>query len=256
MLHGQPGGGRDWSQVAAVLGARAHAIAIDRPGWDGRSRAAGLQANAEVALQALDARGVDSATIAGHSLGAAIAVWLAVHYPHRVDALVLAAPAANAASIEALDRWIAAPAVGELISAASLGGMGVALRSGPLRRRLAAAAGLGEDYLAQTGRALSTPSARRAFVTEQRWLVRELPALEIDLPRVAVPTTVLIGAHDRIVPARAARLLTSQLRDARLVVLERAGHLLPQLCARPVAEAIAAALPTPPAANTSGARSG
>ena len=49
-------------------------VAIDRPGWDGRSVPADLTGNARAALAALDNRGIDRATIVGHSLGAAVAV--------------------------------------------------------------------------------------------------------------------------------------------------------------------------------------
>src|SRR5438270_248557 len=40
-LHGQPGGSYDWAMVIDALGSRARTIAVDRPGWDGRSRGAG-----------------------------------------------------------------------------------------------------------------------------------------------------------------------------------------------------------------------
>lgn len=240
LLHGQPGGARDWGRVAVELAGHAEPIAIDRPGWDGRSPAADLEGNARAALAALDGRGIERAVVAGHSLGAAIAVWLAAHHPHRVRGLVLAAPAANRASIEPVDRLLAAPFTGEIVSAASMTGLGVTLSLAPLRRRISAQWGLPEGYLAAAGRALLSGWARRAFLAEQRWLVRELPAIEQSLARVCAPTTILTGGHDWVVPARAPRALAEQIRGARLVVLARAGHLLPQLSARAVAEAIRA----------------
>ena len=45
--------------------------------------------------------------------------------------LVLAAPAANLASLEAMDRWLTLPVVGPLTSAASLTGLGLALSARP-----------------------------------------------------------------------------------------------------------------------------
>ncbi len=243
MLHGQPGGARDWGRVAVMLAGRAEPIAIDRPGWDGHSRPLDLAGNAGAALAALDARGIERAVVAGHSLGAAIAVWLAAHHPARVQALVLAAPAANRASIEPVDRLLAAPLAGELTSTASLTGLGLALSFGPLRRWVSGRWRLPEGYLAAAGHALLTGWARRAFLAEQRWLLRDLPDLERSLPQVAAPTTILTGAHDWIVPTQAPRALAEQIPGAHLVVLERAGHLLPQLCAGRVAEAIQSALP-------------
>ena len=42
LLHGQPGGAGDWDHVIAALDRQVRAIAIDRPGWDGQSRALDL----------------------------------------------------------------------------------------------------------------------------------------------------------------------------------------------------------------------
>src|ERR1700739_2954731 len=108
-LHGQPGSAADWDGVIQRLGGRAVTVAIDRPGWDGVQPALDLDGNAQAALAALDARGLGQALVVGHSLGGAIAAWLAVMHPERVTALVLAAPAANLASLYPIDRWLAAP---------------------------------------------------------------------------------------------------------------------------------------------------
>lgn len=242
LLHGQPGGGRDWGRVVQSLGERAQAIAVDRPGWDGRSAPRDLAGNAEAALSTLDERGVDRATIAGHSLGGAIAVWLAVHAPERVAGLVLAAPAANLDSLARFDRFLAAPVVGSLTTGMSLAGLGVTLSARPLRRRIARRSGLPDGYLRDSGRALLTPWARRAFNAEQRSLVADLPALHRRLNEVVTPTRIITGAADRIVPPTVPRALAGQISGAQLRVIPRAGHLLPQLHARALADEILAAL--------------
>ena len=242
LLHGQPGGARDWASVVARLSGRANAIAIDRPGWDGHTAPLDLAGNARAALATLDAHGINRATVAGHSLGGAVAAWIAAHHPERVAALVLVAPAANPASLEPLDRWLALPVAGYLASAASLTGLGLALGAGPVRRQIIGSSGLDEGYLKAAGRALLTPWARRAFVAEQRALLRDLPELEPCLGRIRAPTTILTGSEDRVVPVAAPRELATQIPGARLTVLERAGHLLPQLHAGLVADAIVLAL--------------
>jgi pimeloyl-ACP methyl ester carboxylesterase len=225
LLHGQPGCAADWQQVSAAIGSRA--IAINRPGWDGRSDPTDLDGNGRAALAALDRHGVDRAVIVGHSLGGAVAAWLAVHHPARVARLVLAAPAANVASLYALDRWLAAPVLGDLASAATLTGLGLALAAGPLRRRIGAAVAVDDRYLRRAGRRLLKPVAWRAFAAEQRTLVRELPSLEVGLGRVSAPTTIVCGSADWIVRVSSARRLATQIAGAELVVVAGAGHLLP-----------------------------
>ncbi|HET9104563.1 MAG TPA: alpha/beta hydrolase [Solirubrobacteraceae bacterium] len=241
LLHGQPGGARDWNRVLAQLGDRVGAIAIDRPGWDGRSRPLDLAGNAQAALAALDARGIARATIVGHSLGGAVAARLALDAPERVAALVLAAPAANRASLEWFDRWLTFPVAGPLTTAASLTGLGLALSLGPVRGWLARRAQLDPGYLQAAGRSLLTGWARHAFTVEQQALVHEIPGLESRLGEIIAPTWIVTGSADRVVPAHAPQALAGQIGGARLVVLARAGHLLPQLHAGRLAETIVTA---------------
>jgi pimeloyl-ACP methyl ester carboxylesterase len=244
LLHGQPGGAGDWEGVVEHLAGRAEVVAIDRPGWDGHSRARDLAGNARAALAALDERGIARATVAGHSLGAAIAAWLAVHHPERLDALVLVSPAANVSSLDPADRWLALPVLAELAAAAGMGGLGLVLSVGRVRTRLAATAHLPGGYLGRARRALLAPPAWRSYAIEQRALVRGLPELEPGLATIAAPTTILTGDHDRIVSLHAVRRLAEQIPGARLVIRPGAGHLLPQRDPAFVAEAIVAALPS------------
>lgn len=242
LLHGQPGGAADWSQVITRLGPGVSPIAPDRPGWDGSRPATGLEGNARAALDALDAAGAQRALVAGHSLGAGIAAWLAVRHPERVSGLVLAAPAANLASLYPIDYWLGASITGDVLAAAGMLAAGVALWPAAVRRRLAAAVSIDATYLDEARRVLVTPSAWRAYALEQRALLEELPALDRRLPEIAAPTIILTGLRDRIVPSRAARALAAQIPGATVQEVPGAGHLLPQRHPDRVAAAITAAL--------------
>src|SRR5579864_5690877 len=127
LLHGQPGAARDWERVQSFVDGRMRTLAIDRPGWRPGSEPSDLAGNAAAALRALDANGARSAVVVGHSLGAAVAAWLAAERPERVSRLVLAAPAANRASLVPLDYWLAKPLVGDLVSATAMAAAGLAL---------------------------------------------------------------------------------------------------------------------------------
>jgi pimeloyl-ACP methyl ester carboxylesterase len=214
--------------VRSKLGCDARTIAIDRPGWDGRTPPAGLGGNAEAARAALDLGGIERATVVGHSLGAAVAAWLAVAHPERVSALVLVAPSANAESLSPVDYILAAPVVGYLAGVATLTSAGLALACAPLRRRLERVLTLDDRYVRGVGRALLAPATWRAFASDQRALIRDLPALEARLHRISAPTAIVAGTADRVVPISAARKLSEQIPGAELVALEREGHLLPQ----------------------------
>ena len=244
LLHGQPGSAADWGRVIDRLGPAISPLAFDRPGWDGSRRAEDLAGNVRAAIAELDARGIDRAVIVGHSLGAAIAAWLAAHHPQRTAGLVLVAPAANLASLYPVDRWLAAPVAAELASTAALGGVGLALSLAPVRNRIAARTGLAGDYLRTMRRSVLKPVSWLAYASEQRALVRGLPELEARLGDIAVPTTIVSGGLDRVVPPRAAQELADQIPHARLIVEPTAGHMLPQrepdLVARAIGEAVQA----------------
>jgi pimeloyl-ACP methyl ester carboxylesterase len=218
MLHGQPGSARDWRALEAELDGRIDVLAIDRPGYDRATAPGGIAHSGEAAVAALDAAGHERALIVGHSFGGAVAAWLAVHHPDRVEGLVLVAPAANVASLLPVDRVLAAPLIGPLVSAAMLTGASLALRSRRLRSR----------------------ATLKAVVVEQRALIKEIPLLDDELHLIATPTTIVFGSEDQIVPPDATKRLARQISGAKLVKLEGAGHLLPWEHPKEVAEAIVA----------------
>jgi pimeloyl-ACP methyl ester carboxylesterase len=216
MLHGQPGSARDWRGLEAELNGQFDTLAIDRPGYTPGTLPGGIAHSGEAAVAALDGAGLGRALIVGHSFGGAVAAWLAVHHPERVEGLVLVAPAANVASLLPVDRVLAAPVIGPLVSAAMLTGASLALRSGRLRSR----------------------ATLKAVVTEQRALMHEIPLLDDELHLIATPTTIVFGSEDQVVPPDATKRLARQISGARLVKLEGAGHLLPWEHPKEIAEAI------------------
>ena len=155
---------------------------------------------------------------------------------------MLAAPAANRAALEPFDRWLGLPVAGRLASSAVLTGLGLTLRVGAARRHVAQRTGLGDAYLKSSGQDLRTRWAHRAFISEQRTMLRELGPLQDSLPAIQTPTWVVCGSADRIVSTVASRVLAAQIPRAELVVLRGAGHLLPQRHAPALAELITATL--------------
>jgi len=241
LLHGQPGGAHDWQRVRTALGSDVTALAIDRPGWRAGSTPTDLAGNVAAAVAELDDHGARQATVVGHSLGAAVAAWLAAEHPDRVHALVLAAPAATCGSLVPLDYWLARPLAGELVGAPVMAGVSLALASAGVRRRLAGLLDVDEDYLHDAARGWRQPAAWRAFAADQRMLVRDLPALEGRLGSIRAPTTIVAGSADRIVPLSSARELQDAIPGAQLRVLP-GGHLLTQRRAEDLARIIRASM--------------
>ena len=246
LLHGQPGSPADWQQVAGRLPAQLHAVAPDRPGY-GSSQlpAGGFAANARAVLDDLDSRGITRAVLVGHSYGGGVALSAASLAPGRVEAVVLLA-SVGPACVTGWDRLLAAPGAGQLAAL-------VAWRLTPwiARARLAGIA-------RRRGRPLDPDEHAnwqvwghaghgrhplwRTFLTEQRALLRELGALEHAIASVRAPVLVLADPRDTIVPYETARRLVRALPDARLQLVEGAGHHLPRRAPEAVADAIVAFL--------------
>ncbi len=236
LVHGQPGAGADWVALANLLSGDHRVLAPDRPGWGSDARGAmGIAANAVVLEELLDDAGAGSpVTVVGHSLGGGVALELALKHPERVGALVLVGSVGVGESLSGFDRLLAVPLLGNGILRA-----GVAT----LRRALIAATHLSERHpgarVANMVSVLPTVQAaigtdgrpivgrsRQSFLVEQRALLAETPELERSLCRIAVPTAVVTGASDHVVPVSAARSLAGRVPGAELVVIA-GGHLLP-----------------------------
>ncbi len=236
LVHGQPGAGGDWALLAALLSGDHRVLAPDRPGWGSDPRPPmGMAANAEALEAWLEATGAESpVTVVGHSLGGGIALSLALAHPDRVGALVLVGSVGVAGALSGFDRLLTVPVLGNGIVRAGVAtlrrGLITAMRYSERYPRARAAqlvtilptvqAALGSDARPIVGR------SRQSFLVEQRALLAETPQLERALSRIAVPTVVVSGASDRIVPTSSARSLAGRVPGAELIVVP-GGHLLP-----------------------------
>jgi len=167
----------------------------------------------------MDAVGSRRAALFGLSEGAAMAVLFAATYPQRTAALVLRS--AWARTLWAPDYpWGLTEDAHERRVAEQL------RIYGPRAEALEATNQLGEftseeaeaflDYL----RYGASPGMLEALMR----MNRELDIRDV-LPLVRVPTLVLHGAEDRLVPVEAGRFLADRIPGARFVVQEGIGHL-------------------------------
>jgi pimeloyl-ACP methyl ester carboxylesterase len=58
-------------------------------------------------------------------------------------------------------------------------------------------------------------------------LTSEEAAFENKLPQISVPTLILFGAHDKVVPPENAKLLQKQIRGSQTAIIPDAGHFFP-----------------------------
>ncbi len=269
LLHGQPGTGESWIPVADRLGSGYRVLAPDRPGY-GRSpfEAEGMAGNADRAAALLTACGAVPATVVGHSWAGGAALLMASRHPEVVRSLVLVGSVGTPDSVNSLDRLLLQPVIGDALAAAGLIGIGsvlprvrrhVAFRlhrgerpvrsspaSGPVAGHAGSRVARAISYLVATlpdeeipgGWAELWGRGRRTFLTEQRALMDELGDVAAVLGAIDVPTTVMAGEWDLVVPVAAARSLAAAIPGAELVLVPGAGHFL----ARDAPDAVVAAI--------------
>lgn len=205
--------------------AEAHTVVTYDHRGVGGSRPLGASGTtiAELARDAhalLEHLGLVPAVFVGASMGAAVALELALAHPQAVRGLVLVTPVLDPdARFEAVLRaWAETdvPAAETRIRAMLPWLLGREFLAHPGRREAAAAA-------LRTMAARTPPATLRAHAGA---LLAWLGTRTGDLARVAVPALVVGGGDDALVPRTQAEAAARGLGKARLEVLEAAGHAL------------------------------
>jgi pimeloyl-ACP methyl ester carboxylesterase len=198
LLHGYGGSARWWARNLAPLARSRTVYALDLPGF-GASKMLGPYSFSRVTdlLAAwMDANGMQSADVVGHSMGGQLAMLLAAAHPAKVGALVLIAPAGMPFDTHLL---------------------------GIARQAFASRAG---------GDARFTPivvlGSLRAGPRIMWKAVGEIRGVDVRpvLASIVAPTLLLWGDRDRLLPVRNAAPLATAIAGAELRIVSGAGHNL------------------------------
>lgn len=213
LLHGSPGAGADFAKLAPLLASgqlampprRRRLIAVDQLGFGDSTKWLSdysIRSDARAVLQLMDDLHIDRAHIVGWSNGGGTALHMADMAPDRIVSMTLMASIGDQATEGSQSYFfehakyrvgLIATYAGELIPHFGL--------LGPFSLR---------------------HSAIRFFMdSDQR-------ALDPIMRRTAVPTLILHGRHDFLVPAWAAERHHDMMPASRLVMLD-ASHFLPFL---------------------------
>jgi non-heme chloroperoxidase len=170
----------------------------------------------------LDATDSTDVLLAGHSMGGMTIQAYALEHPDHFAAHVRGAVLVSTAA-RTLGREVPARLVHAL-----MGDAGPAwTRQGAIARRMVRrtigkAARRSHIQATLDAWAATTGNARAGYLVA-------MSAMDLRrcLPGLQVPTTVMVGTHDRLTPVRAAKALAEHLPDVKLLVLPGAGHMLP-----------------------------
>lgn len=239
LLHGLGGSTQDWAAVAAALPKSLAPLALDFPGFGKAVRPHDSYDPASLArwvLGELDDRDVESAIVAGHSLGGRVAGELAMLAPKRVVALALFSPLGSASyGFTDTLKWKAMSRA-SLVASAPETSMRNALGYG------FTVDGPGKKGFVERAMAARTgPRAAAALRALERSVdgLLSAPPLGKRLAGSKMPLLLVTGANDPLAPPKDVEAICATRPDATYVKLAGIGHYAPVEAPKDVAKLLA-----------------
>jgi pimeloyl-ACP methyl ester carboxylesterase len=233
LVHGMAGSAATWDRVFPALAERFAVLAFDLPGHGSSAKPAdgdySLGSLASVVRDLVMTLGLGGGTIVGQSLGGGIAMQFAYQFPSRCERLVLVGSGGLGRDVSPLLRVLAFPGVEFLypvIFASALRDAGRSVLGG--LRKFGLHPSAYADQIWQSYESLADPGTRVAFArtlrsvvdaTGQRVSARDRLPLARD-----IPTLVVWGADDTIIPRTHAAIAESTLPNSRVEIFEGVGH--------------------------------
>ena len=244
LIHGFGSSTYTWHEVMADFGELGRVIAFDLPAfglterplpndWD--SNPYTPQAQVDLTLGLLDALNIGQAVLIGHSSGGVVAAQVAVKQPERVAGLVLVDAPILSGGRNAPRFLLRLPQInrlGPVFMRQFAGQPGTDF----LRNAWSDPDSLDEETLEAYRKPLQANDWDRALWEYAK--VNGTVRLEPDLPRLSLPTLVLTGTDDEIVPPEQSERLAETLPDATLEAFEDCGHVPHEECPAPFTDAV------------------
>lgn len=237
LLHGFAASVFSWREVMTPLAARGTVIAYDRPAfgltarpmpgeWSG-ANPYGADAQVELAIGLMDALGIERAILVGNSAGGTVAALTTLRHPTRVRALILVSPAifvgGSAPWYQPLMTTPQGRRIGPLV-ARQIRNWGIEFGKSAWHDPSRLTPAIWEGY-AKPLRVENWDRALWEFTAASR------PTdLATRLRELTLPTLVITGDDDRIVPVEGSVRVARELSHAQLVVIPQCGHVPQEEC--------------------------
>ena len=231
LIHGMAGSSRTWKDVTDLMVRDHTVIAPDLLGHGESAKPMGdysLGAFASGLRDLLGVIGVDRVTVVGQSLGGGVAMQLAYQHPELVDRLVLVCSGGLGRDVNWMLRLLTLPgseAVMPVLFPRFLAERGNGV-SQFLHRNGIRAPHIGEMWRAYAS--LSGAENRGAFLKTLRSVIdpggQTVSAMDRLYLAGAVPTMIIWGDNDPIIPIEHGHAAHEAIPDSRFEVMEGCGH--------------------------------
>jgi len=235
LIMGLGGSGRMWWRLEPHVAREHRALLIDNRGTGDSDRIRGPISMADLAADAvavLDAAGVERAHVVGVSMGGMVAQHVGLDHRQRVRSLVLACTTAGGRSGPPPWRLLLSTALRPVVGPGRTWGLVAPILYAPATLR------------DQRARLREDLDRRIADATPSATLYAQMGAIRGHDVRArlseleGIPTLVLHGAADALVPPAAGRYLAERIPGARLRLIPGAGHVMTTDAEEEVASAI------------------
>ena len=220
LIHGYPFNRSLWAEQEIVLSTSYRVIAPDLRGFgdsDAVPGTATMNAMAQDVALLLNHLGIARATICGLSMGGYVALAFYKQLPSRVRALVLADTRASSDTDDAKQTRFQ-----QAEKALSEGMAGIA--DAMLPKLLTPETVSKRPEVVKHVRDMMLQAKPEGAAAALRGMAERDDQTEL-LAKITVPTFVMVGAGDAITPVADSEKSHRAIPDARLVILENAGHL-------------------------------
>src|SRR4029077_3268558 len=232
LVHGIAGRSATWDDVLPWLAERSTVVAPHVLGHGTSAKPRGdysLGAYASALRDLLGVLGHERATIVGHSLGGGVAMQLAYQFPDHCERLVLVSSGGLGREVHMLLRAAALPGSEWVLPLLCAGNVGDAVdATARFFGRMGFRAGADLDELWRGFRSLAAADARQAFVHTLRTIVdsggQRVNASDRLYLAAHVPTLIVWGERDRMIPVAHGRAAHEAIPGSRLEVFADSGH--------------------------------
>jgi pimeloyl-ACP methyl ester carboxylesterase len=232
LIHGICDSSRTWREVIPALARDYTVIAPDLLGHGASDKPRAdysVAAYANAMRDLLSVLDVERVTVVGHSFGGGVAMQFAYQFPRLCERLVLVSTGGISREVHTILRVVSG-VLGEVLLPllrvpAARVGVRVALK---VAERLETDIGCDASDFARVFDALPDARARRAFVRTLRAVVDSRGQVVTMLDRcylaAGIPTMLVWGTRDAVIPYRHARLAHEAMPGSRLETMAGAGH--------------------------------
>ena len=252
MLHGFGTTSYEWRKLIPELSRDNRVFVVDMKGYgrsskpeDGRYS---LFDQGDLISQFILEKKLTGLVLVGHSMGGGVALVTTLKlmrsHPGVISSLIVMDPTAYDRSFPVLSFVLRNRILGPIVQ-------GILPPRFQVRRALKYAyfddSKITDDQIAEYAASLSSPGGRYAIRETARDIVPDDPTvLTSQYPNINIPTLILWGKHDEVLPPEMADRLHRAIPQSELVVIDGAGHIPNEETPEPVLAAIRSFLANAP----------